>query len=186
MLLISLFCSLDGVGKKSKFRYIFVMSKNLFKLRKFGWLTPTHQIVLLILVYLASIGVFYWEWKTTGRFLGTDNTNWIVIFAPFYEEALFRGLLLGGFLSLYNESISIWLSGFLFGLWHLKNFATLEPFAVIYQVLYTGLVLGPLLAWVACRTKSIWMGVLIHEANNILLSPVSWWIVGMFGYKDFF
>ena len=145
-----------------------------FKLRKVGWLTPTHQIILLVLAYLGS--VYYFR----------HATNWYVIFAPLYEEVIFRGFVLGGLLALYNKRTSIWLSAFLFGIWHLKNLTSLSTDAVLYQVAYAGLILGPLLAWLTLKTKSIWLGVMIHALNNILLSPMSWWVVGMLGYKSLF
>jgi len=143
------------------------MIKNLFKLRQIGCLSPTHQIILLILSFLGS--VFYY----------LDADSWHVIFAPLYEEVIFRGFVLGGLLSLYNKRVAICLSAFLFGLWHLKNLTFMPINEVLYQTAYTGLILGPFLAWLTLKTKSIWMAVLLHTANNILVSPLSWWIVGL-------
>lgn len=160
------------------------MVQNFLHIHKLGWLTPTHQIFLLILAYLASIATAYCYWKTTGEFFGGGNA-FQSIFAPFYEEMIFRGLILGGLLSLYRKRTAIILSSFLFGIWHLKNFSIHSSEALIYQVLYTGLILGPLLAWFTLKTKSIWIGVLIHSANNIL-SPLSWWIIGLLGYQSLF
>lgn len=147
-----------------------------FKLRKLSWLTPTLQIILLVLLYLASVAYFTMQ----------DETHWVVIFAPLYEEVIFRGFVLGGLLSLYNKRTAILLSSFLFGIWHLKNLTFMPLNEVLYQATYAGLILGPFLAWLALKTKSIWMGVLVHTANNILLSPVSWWLVGMLGFKSLF
>jgi membrane protease YdiL (CAAX protease family) len=144
------------------------MIQNFFHLRKFGWLTTTRQVVLLIFACLALIGVG----------LANNNESFQTIFAPFYEEIIFRGLLFGSLLSIYNKKTAIVISSLFFGLWHLKNFPTESTGALIYQVFYTGLLLGPLLAWLALRTKSIWIGVLVHALNN-LLSPLSWWIIDL-------
>jgi len=151
------------------------MLKDLFKIRKLGWLTPARQIILLVLTYSVLIATVYWARETASDFFGRVG-SFQVIFAPLYEEIIFRGLILGGLLALYNKKVAIFLSSILFGLWHLKNFQILSTQALIYQVLYTGLLLGPLLAWVALRFKSIWPGVLIHVLNNIL-SILSWWII---------
>lgn len=158
---------------------------NFLSLRPIGRLTVTHQILLLVLAYLASVAYFYYGWLTTGL-LPLSGNHWLVIFAPLYEEVLFRGLILGGLLALYSKRTAILLSSFLFGIWHLKNFTAYTPEAMLYQVVYAGLILGPLLAWLTLKTKSIWMGVLVHTANNILLSPLSWWIAGMFGVEALF
>ncbi len=158
---------------------------NFLSLRPIGRLSVTHQILLLVLAYLASVAYHTHVWNTTGGF-PNDGTSWLGMFAPLYEEVLFRGVVLGSLLKNYSKKTAILTSALLFGLWHLKNFSTLEPTALLEQVLYTGLVLGPFLAWLTLKTKSIWMGVLIHTANNILLSPLSWWIVGLFGVKVLF
>ena len=138
-----------------------------FKLRKLGRLTPTHQILLLILIYLAS--AFYYR----------NENHWYLIFAPLYEEALFRGFLLPSLISLYNKRIALLLSSFLFGIWHLKNLSFMPLNEVLYQMAYAGLIIGPILAWTTLKTKSIWIGVIVHALNNILLSPFSWWVLGM-------
>lgn len=158
---------------------------NFLSLRPIGRLTITHQIILLVLAYLASIGYFYYRWATSGLLPGA-SVHWLVIFAPLYEEVLFRGVILGSLVQLYSKKTAILTSALLFGLWHLKNFADLTPTALLEQVLYTGLIIGPFLAWLTLRTKSIWPGVLVHTTNNVLLSPVSWWIASLFGVKALF
>ncbi len=148
----------------------------LFKLRKIGRLSQNLQIVLLIVAYFALVATTFWFGK---------SEPFPSIFAAFYEEIIFRGFILGGLLSIYKKRSAILLSSFLFGIWHLKNFPLYSYTASIYQVLYAGLFLGPLFAWLTIRTKSIWPGVLVHAVNNIL-SPLSWWIMGLIGYKSLF
>ncbi|QQR55315.1 CPBP family intramembrane metalloprotease [Candidatus Peregrinibacteria bacterium] len=155
-----------------------------FRVRNLAGLTSNMQIGLLVLAYLVTTVWVYMHWKATGEFFGSSG-SFQSIFAPFYEEMIFRGLILGGLASLYSKRTAICLSSFLFGIWHLKNFPIHSSEALIYQVLYTGLILGPLLAWLALRVKSIWPGVLIHATNN-LLSPLSWWIIGLLGYQSLF
>lgn len=155
-----------------------------FKLRRLGWLTPTRQIVLLTLAYITTVAWTYWHWKTTGEFFGSGGA-FQILFAPFYEEMIFRGLILGGLFAIYSKRTAVILSSFFFGIWHLKNFAMHSSEALVYEVLYTGLFLGPILAWITLRTKSIWPGVLIHAINN-LLSPLSWWVMGFLGYNSLF
>ncbi len=158
---------------------------NFLPLRPIGKLTVTHQIILLVLAYLASIAYYYYQWLTTGL-LPLPGNHWVTIFAPLYEEVLFRGLIFGGLLAFYSKRTAIVLSSFLFAIWHLKNFSSYTPDAMLYQVFYAGLIIGPFLAWLTLKTKSIWMGVLVHTANNILLSPLSWWVAGLFGVEALF
>ncbi len=149
------------------------MISDLFKLRKIGFLSENLQIVLLVLTYLITVGFYYWTWLQDGTFYGL-NPSWHLIFVPFYEEFIFRGFLLGVFHERYGKWPAIFVSSFLFGLWHLKNFAVLDPTTLCQQVLYAGFLIGPFLGWLALRNRSLWPGVMVHTLNNVVLVPLSW------------
>lgn len=70
-----------------------------------------------------------------------------VVLAPIYEEWIFRGWVL--------RKLGIVMSSVLFGVWHLKNLFFFEVSDVVYQIVWAGLVLGPVFGYVAMRTKSI-------------------------------
>ena len=151
------------------------MFTDYFKLKKLGVLTQEIQIILLTMAYLGSVYVF------------RNEQSWHIIFAPLYEEMIFRGFVLVGLLKLYGTKRAILLSSFLFGIWHLKNFTFMPLSEVLYQSIYTGLVLGPILATITLKHKSIWPSVLIHALNNIVLSPLSFWVLAfLFPYQNHF
>ena len=101
----------------------------------------------------------------------------VVVIAPIFEEILFRGYIFDQFERRFAAvGMTIVASGLLFGLYHLNIFQ-----GVFASVL--GIVLGFSYYW----TRSIWIPILIHFANNLLsyllgLEAVSQWIadVGIF------
>ena len=81
-----------------------------------------------------------------------------VICAPLLEEILFRGFLLPALDRAVGAWLSILISAFVFGLFHVQ-----DPQAVLPIV-----VLGTCLAWLRLKSGSIWPGVCMHSANNAI------------------
>jgi uncharacterized protein len=80
----------------------------------------------------------------------------LVLIGPFAEELFFRGVLTAAFAARLGTFTPL-VSGAIFGAAHL------EPRA--FPALF---VLGALLGWLYMRTRSIWPGVAVHAANNLL------------------
>lgn len=81
----------------------------------------------------------------------------ITLFGPILEELLFRGGVTKVLLERYSPRKAIFLSAFLFGLFHLNP-------AQVFATFFGGL----LLAWVYYRTRSLIPCILIHIVNNSL------------------
>ncbi len=77
------------------------------------------------------------------------------ITGPILEEALFRGIILDGFLIRYRPGKAIFWSAFLFGLFHLN------PWQFI-----PGFLIGLLLGYIYMKTRSLLPVILIHVVNN--------------------
>lgn len=131
--------------------------ESFFQLKKVWRLSPAWQVVLIGLLFLATVG---------GYVLGSSILITVLV-APVYEEIIFRGYVLSGFLKWCGVRKSIIFSSVLFGIWHLKNLFYYDLADVVYQMIYTGLILGPVLAYFAYKTKTIWPGVAIHYAVNL-------------------
>ncbi len=80
----------------------------------------------------------------------------LVAIGPFAEELFFRGALSGA-LGRWLGAATPLATGAIFGAAHL------EPRA--FPALF---VLGALLGWLYLRTRSLWPGVAVHAANNLL------------------
>lgn len=83
----------------------------------------------------------------------------IGIFAAVGEEFLFRGVLqniLGGFIR--NHHVVIWVTAFIFSAFHLQFFG-----------LITRMLLGAIMGYLLYFTKNMWMPVLAHFTNNLLI-----------------
>ncbi len=82
----------------------------------------------------------------------------VCILAPFFEEILFRGILLRGLLQHnIHPVIAITFSAFLFGMAHLNP----------WQFMGAGM-LGAVFGFVYYRTKSLWICVFLHALNNTI------------------
>jgi membrane protease YdiL (CAAX protease family) len=79
----------------------------------------------------------------------------LAVIAPVKEELLFRGLILGGFLWRYGIRKAIMVSAAIFALFHLNPYQFLSAFAI-----------GLFLAWLFCRTRSLWPCLVTHGLYN--------------------
>lgn len=87
----------------------------------------------------------------------------LVVIAPFAEELLFRGYLLGKLQSFLPAWIAITISALAFGSMHLPGSTGLQ-WLVGIDTFVMGLVVGTL----RVRTGNIWAGVLLHGIKNAL------------------
>lgn len=78
------------------------------------------------------------------------------ILAPMAEELFFRGLLYNWFRQRSGVGVSVWVSSLLFGLAHFDS----------VTVMVSSLMMGVVLALAFERTKSLWVSIFIHVANN--------------------
>lgn len=83
----------------------------------------------------------------------------IVIAAPVLEEFVFRGIMLDGLLKKYSPATAIFVSSFFFALIHLN------PWQFV-----TAMILGILIGWVYYHTRSLSLAILIHMANNLIVT----------------
>jgi membrane protease YdiL (CAAX protease family) len=141
---------------------------NLLSLKQIWVLSPLTQIIVMIVLYIATGFTQLPLYKKTGKLFYNYPPSSFLIFAPIYEEVIFRGILLATFIQLYGIVWAIILQSVLFGLWHLRSLLFMTPKRVTTQVLYTGLVLGPLFAIITLLTGTIWIAVILHFLNNFL------------------
>lgn len=64
--------------------------------------------------------------------------------------------------------ISVIISSLLFGLWHFKNYKWQTFKQTLGQVLYAGLIFGPIAAIITILAGTIWPAVIVHYSANIL------------------
>ncbi|HOA23943.1 MAG: type II CAAX endopeptidase family protein [Aggregatilineales bacterium] len=85
----------------------------------------------------------------------------VVILAPLFEEALFRGVLQSAY-ARWGGLAAVVFPGLLFALFHMDPTQTLflVPLALV-------------LSWVAWRTGSIWAAVAMHLGNNLFVGVLT-------------
>lgn len=79
------------------------------------------------------------------------------VIAPVIEEIMFRGVVFAGFASRWSSWLAAVVSSLAFALLH----------GQVNVGIYT-FVLGLLLCWLYARSRSIWPGILLHMANNLI------------------
>ena len=83
------------------------------------------------------------------------------VIAPIFEETLYRGILLKGLINKYNSKKAIVYSALIFGIAHLNVPQGINAFLL-------GLILGTVFYY----TKSIYLCMVMHFANNLLVNFV--------------
>jgi uncharacterized protein len=102
-----------------------------------------------------------WEGSDKDILSGLDVLNpylivVTVLAAPVFEELIFRGIILDGFLKRYKPWTAIFLSSLIFGIAHLN----------IPQFI-NAMMIGILMGWVYWKTSSLLLTILIHFINNL-------------------
>lgn len=145
------------------------MISEVLSLRQIGFLSPLVQIILVCILFVITIIGQYKEYKQTGKTWGGHYPlKTSSFFAAIYEEVIFRGFIFTWLLNAYSLFGAIAISSLLFGLWHLKNIFYMPKKALIYQMLYTAFIFGPVAALITFYTGTIWLAVIVHFCNNLL------------------
>lgn len=91
----------------------------------------------------------------------------VVIMAPIFEELIFRGVLLNGFLHRYSKLKAVLLASALFALTH-----------GIPQQMITAFILGCYLGWIYAKTRNSTLVIVAHFFNNGLAVLISFLLLG--------
>ncbi|MCI8555548.1 MAG: CPBP family intramembrane metalloprotease [Clostridia bacterium] len=150
-----------------------------FKAVNLNFKMKWHTYLLMVLVGVISlfgiqyfIGAFDNFLKVVGYPLdnslsGLNPTSWwtyllsivlLAILPSIYEEFIFRGMILNGLRSRFNDYVSILLSALMFAIMH-NN---------IQQLIYPFL-LGCIMGWIVLRTGSLVSSIIVHFINNFLV-----------------
>ncbi len=95
----------------------------------------------------------------------------VVCVAPVVEEALFRGVLLSGFMRVMPAAWAVVASAVIFGGVHYPDFG----FA--WYPLPTLMVFGALLGWIRLESRSLWPAIVLHATNNLIAVTAEWIIL---------
>lgn len=88
-----------------------------------------------------------------------------VVLAPLAEEVIFRGVLLPGLAQHMKTQHALLISAALFGLFHIPSHGI--------GAIMPGL-LGLVFGWARLRTGSLAAPILLHAANNLLVTSLAW------------
>lgn len=122
-------------------------------------------IVAWVLLYalMLIIPYNYPEIEQTG-YLAKDKTTTSVyiilrtaLVAPFFEELIFRGIMLDGLMRRYGATTALLVSSALFGVMHLD---LVQSVAAMFM--------GILLGWFYLQTRSLFVCIFIHALNNFM------------------
>ncbi len=89
---------------------------NYFSLQSSGILTPEIYLALISGLFVLTTIFHYRYFCKTGNMYEHYPLSMSVLFAPLYEEVIFRGLILDGLMQMYAMSAAVIVSSLLFGL----------------------------------------------------------------------
>lgn len=144
---------------------------NSFKIRKFDYLIGLLLIVSYILITYGWFDYILFSIPTGEMFDSAmeyfDSLPMSIlliescIIAPIFEETLYRGILLKGLINKYNSKKAIVYSALIFGIAHLNIPQGINAFLL-------GLIIGTVFYY----TRSIYICIIMHFANNLLVNFV--------------
>jgi membrane protease YdiL (CAAX protease family) len=134
--------------------------------RRLWFFGPAAQMAVVAMLYTTTTLLFIRTFRLTGKMLGGEPDVWI-LFVPITEEILFRGFILGALEIAYGRAWAVIVSSALFGLWHLKNSFWMTDADLSQEIIYTAFIFGPVTAILALKTRSVWLGVMLHYLNNL-------------------
>ena len=143
------------------------MFLEVFKLKQIGLFNPTIQIIIICGLCVLTLIAQRKEYKETGKTYGRYPWRISTFFSSLYEEIIFRGFILFGLLVFLPAIWAVVISSVLFGLWHIKNYKWQTKAQTVHQVLYAGLIFGPVASIVSLWTGTIWIAVIIHYLHNL-------------------
>lgn len=129
-------------------------------------ISPMIQISIVVFLYVLTVLWYKYEADMTGVVAGVYPLSQHLFFVPIYEEIIFRGVFFSYFLKHNKPFIAIIFVSVLFALWHFKNIILHDP---IYQMLFTGLLISPVLCFVTLRTRSILLAIILHYCWNLFI-----------------
>lgn len=141
---------------------------SLFEFRPLGPIPIWPQALLVVLGFVATVLITYEEYRRHGTTFGYPGPAFSMLFVPIYEELFFRGFLLERLRRHWNVPWSVVFSSAVFGIWHLRNIYWKDFESLAGQVVFTGMIFGPIVAWITLRARSVWPAVIVHYANNLL------------------
>ena len=140
---------------------------DLLAFRRAGVVTVAAQVATIVALYVATILLTHREYIAQGTVFGYPGPGFVVLFAPIVEEVVFRGWILGQMAARLSRLSALIGSSLLFGLYHLRNVYWLETGPLVRSMAFTGLVLGPILGYVALRFRTLWPAVILHGVHNL-------------------
>ena len=141
--------------------------QSLFEFRRVGIVPPWAQVVLVVAMFVTTVFATHAEFRQKGTVFGYPGPGFNALICPIYEELIFRGWILAQLVRRHPNWLAIAVSSLLFGILHLRNIYWLETSRLVGNVLTAGLVIGPVLGYVALRCRSVWPAVILHYANNL-------------------
>jgi membrane protease YdiL (CAAX protease family) len=148
---------------------------NVLAFKRVQWLSPAMQIGILLSLYAFTGFLVVRQVQLNGSLFSYPLLI-SVLFAPLYEEIVFRGWILTWLLKKTEQAKAIVITSFLSALWVMANILQWNTDDVIRSMFVTGLIVSPFLCFLTINTKTIWPGVIIHYIIN-LLAGLSFWVI---------
>ncbi len=135
---------------------------------------PVSILLFIVTIILSALGMRYAiKLKVLFIYIGG-------IYAAFMEEILFRGIIFGLAMAIWDNSIiALIVNSLAFGIWHLKNWAWhRDKKQLINQFLYTAFVYGPIFSIMRIYTGDMYLAILFHYITDATVALAPDWTRG--------
>ena len=139
----------------------------LYDFRPVGPVPVWSQAVAVCALFAATTWLTWREYRAHGTSFGYAGPAAFMLFVPIVEELIFRGFVLTQCVRRVRPWTAIAISSSIFGLYHLRNVFFRDLESVFGQMLFTGVVFGPIAGYVTLRFRTVWPAVVLHYANNL-------------------
>jgi len=104
------------------------------------------------------------------------SPSWLISIPSFFEEVVWRGVILAAFLRVYDQRKAILFSALCFGLWHILSVIDGHPLVWTAGEVVSAAIVGLFYGYVTLKTGSLLPAMMVHYLGNLFVSAINAYI----------
>jgi len=104
------------------------------------------------------------------------SSSWLFSTPSFFEEIIWRGVVLAAFLRVYPKPKSILFSAIAFGIWHILELVNGHSLVYAFGAVIWAAITGLFYAYVTLKSNSLLPAMIVHYLANLFVSSLNAYI----------